>query len=98
MNPVASNRSDVKATSFLGSVDHTGLAEIAREARERKATKADDAEVPIYLWEEHMINDGDFTGSSEFGRLFCGMGGGEACPPLGRLRFCRWYGVFLGPN
>jgi hypothetical protein len=35
------------------------LDAIAREARERKATKADDAEVPEYLWwEDHLLNDG----------------------------------------
>jgi hypothetical protein len=33
------------------------LHEIAREKRERKATKADDADVPEYLWEEHLLND-----------------------------------------
>jgi hypothetical protein len=31
--------------------------EIAREKRERKATKADDAKVPEFLWEEHMLQD-----------------------------------------
>ena len=35
------------------------LDDITREARERKATKADDAEVPVYLWFEHMFEDGD---------------------------------------
>jgi hypothetical protein len=33
------------------------LHEIAREKRERKATKADDAAVPEYLWEKHLLND-----------------------------------------
>jgi hypothetical protein len=33
------------------------LHEIAREKREWKATKADDAAVPEYLWEEHLLND-----------------------------------------
>jgi hypothetical protein len=32
-------------------------AEISREGRERKATKADDAEVPEYLWHEHVFED-----------------------------------------
>jgi hypothetical protein len=41
-------------------VFHSPVLEgIAREARERKeATKADDAEVPEYLWEEHLLDDG----------------------------------------
>ena len=29
--------------------------EVSRESRERKATKSDDAEVPIYLWTEHYL-------------------------------------------
>jgi hypothetical protein len=33
------------------------LHEIAREKREGKATKAGDADVPEYLWEEHLLND-----------------------------------------
>eukprot|EP00978_Attheya_sp_CCMP212_P040673 scaffold224742_cov45-Attheya_sp.AAC.1 len=49
------------AASFLGGRTNDKLLKaIDREKRERKATKADDAEVPVYLWEEHMINDGDF--------------------------------------
>jgi hypothetical protein len=31
------------------------LEEIARVNRERKAVKSDDAEVPEYLWEEHLF-------------------------------------------
>jgi hypothetical protein len=34
------------------------LDAIGREARERKATKADDATVPEELWEAHLLNDG----------------------------------------
>jgi hypothetical protein len=37
----------------------TTFEDIAREQREKKATKADDAEVPEYLWQEHLINDAD---------------------------------------
>jgi hypothetical protein len=29
-----------------------------RQKREQKATKADNAEVPEYIWEEHLLNDG----------------------------------------
>jgi hypothetical protein len=36
----------------------TTLDGIARGARQRKATKSDDAEVPEYLWEEHLMQDG----------------------------------------
>ena len=35
------------------------LDAIQRESRERLATKVDDADVPIYLWEDHLINDND---------------------------------------
>eukprot|EP00978_Attheya_sp_CCMP212_P035628 scaffold156149_cov33-Attheya_sp.AAC.1 len=54
-------RTNLKAASFLGgTTDDKLLKAIDREKRERKATKLDDAKVPVYLWEEHMINDGDF--------------------------------------
>ena len=33
--------------------------EIARENRDRKATKSDDAEVPEYLWLEHLVQAGE---------------------------------------
>jgi hypothetical protein len=33
------------------------LHEITREKRERKATKADGADVPECLWEEHLLKD-----------------------------------------
>jgi hypothetical protein len=45
----------------LGKVSPPGVVavqeEISREGRERKATKADDAEVPKYLWHEHLFED-----------------------------------------
>ena len=31
---------------------------IAREKRERSVVKVDDADVPEYLWMEHLFNDG----------------------------------------
>eukprot|EP00978_Attheya_sp_CCMP212_P020469 scaffold58660_cov26-Attheya_sp.AAC.1 len=43
--------------SSIGS--SAALDAIQREARERLATKADDAEVPTYLWEEHLIDDSE---------------------------------------
>jgi hypothetical protein len=30
---------------------------LARELRERKARKSDDAALPEYLWEEHLLSD-----------------------------------------
>jgi hypothetical protein len=51
-------KEELKAASFRGSVDGEILEGIARENRERKATKSDDADVPIYLWEEHLFDDG----------------------------------------
>jgi hypothetical protein len=39
--------------------DDTIFHDIAREQREKKATKADDAEVPEYLWIEHLLDDAD---------------------------------------
>jgi hypothetical protein len=54
-------RGELKAASYLGAIpDDKMLDAIDREKRERKATKADDAEVPVALWEEHLINDGSF--------------------------------------
>ena len=35
------------------------LEDITRETRDRKATKADDAKVPEYLWLEHLVQDGE---------------------------------------
>jgi hypothetical protein len=33
------------------------LDQISRDLREQKATKADDADIPEYLWEEHLTDD-----------------------------------------
>eukprot|EP00978_Attheya_sp_CCMP212_P020498 scaffold58732_cov29-Attheya_sp.AAC.1 len=41
------------------------FGEIDREKREGKATKSDDAEVHVYLWEEHLIDDGEFGWTTE---------------------------------
>jgi hypothetical protein len=32
---------------------------VARKPREKNATKSDDAEVPKYHWEEHLLNNVD---------------------------------------
>ena len=42
-----------------------GLAERDREKREKKATKEDDAEVPEYLWLEHLFDDDEKIWSEE---------------------------------
>jgi hypothetical protein len=42
---------------FLTGGTKEVLHGIAREKRERKATKADDADVPEYLWGEHLLKD-----------------------------------------
>jgi hypothetical protein len=34
---------------------------LAREKRERSAAKSDDAEVPEYLWMEHLFDDGSWN-------------------------------------
>jgi hypothetical protein len=34
------------------------LKSLKKDMRERKATKADDAPVPMSVWEEHLIEDG----------------------------------------
>jgi hypothetical protein len=34
------------------------LADVAQQKKEQKATKADDADVPEHIWEEHLLNDG----------------------------------------
>jgi hypothetical protein len=39
--------------------DDTIFHDIAREQREKKATKANDAELPEYLWIEHLLDDAD---------------------------------------
>jgi len=41
------------------------LDDIARELRERKAVKSDDAGIPEYLWEEHLVDDGDRVWGNE---------------------------------
>jgi hypothetical protein len=39
----------------LDNTHEEALSDISREHRDRKAVKADDAEVPKYLWEEHLL-------------------------------------------
>ncbi len=38
-----------------GTNQDSVLADIARENRDRKAVKSDDAAVPEYLWEDHLL-------------------------------------------
>jgi hypothetical protein len=39
------------------NADKVDLAEIARTKREQKVAKADDADVPEYLWLDHLMED-----------------------------------------
>jgi hypothetical protein len=57
--PVASTQKDKPEDSTQSELFDDTFAGIAREQRARKATKADDAEVPEYLWQEHLVNDAD---------------------------------------
>mgnify|MGYP000400063954 CR=1 FL=1 len=41
----------------VGGSYETVLKDVARENRDRKAVKSDDATVPEYLWEEHLLED-----------------------------------------
>jgi hypothetical protein len=49
--------SDPRPEQNLGLEDtyEEALLDISREYRDRKAVKADDADVPKYLWEEHLV-------------------------------------------
>jgi hypothetical protein len=49
---------EVVAALQHDNADKIDLAEIARTKREQKAAKADDADVPEYLWVEHLMVDG----------------------------------------
>jgi hypothetical protein len=40
----------------LENIYNDALEDIARDKQEQKACKADDAAVPEYLWEEHLLN------------------------------------------
>jgi hypothetical protein len=40
------------------NADKVDLADIARTKREQKAAKADDADIPEYLWLDHLMADG----------------------------------------
>jgi hypothetical protein len=52
-------------------IDHD---KIAQERRDQKATKTDDAEVPEYLWLEHLVQDGKIKlMADEIMRLSIGM-------------------------
>jgi hypothetical protein len=49
---------DPRACPFEAQKNKAVLEDIAREARQRKATKSDDAEMPTYLWEDYLMKDG----------------------------------------
>jgi hypothetical protein len=48
----------VHATDAAKAAQKQEWDRLGRELRERKATKSDDAVVPEYLWEEHLLSDG----------------------------------------
>jgi len=48
----------------------TDQEDIERNQREKIATKSDDAQVPEYLWAEHLITD--FHGRTRMDRYVCG--------------------------
>jgi hypothetical protein len=48
---------DPRECSFAAQKNKAALEDIACEARQRKATKSDDAEIPTYLWEDHLMQD-----------------------------------------
>jgi hypothetical protein len=52
-NPVAVNVETVEED--CNDTYHKMLNDITRENHERKAVKLDDAAVPVYLWEEHLL-------------------------------------------
>jgi hypothetical protein len=63
------------------------LDHIEREARQRKATKSNDAEIPAYLWEEHLLQDGPTpwdTTTTDIPKLMLGM-------ELMRRRMLKWW-------
>eukprot|EP00978_Attheya_sp_CCMP212_P021401 scaffold62428_cov58-Attheya_sp.AAC.4 len=66
LHPVGESTSSVgpvpvgESMSSAGPAPVIELDAISREIRERKATKADDAEVPTYLWDKHLLADSDF--------------------------------------
>ena len=54
-------RGDMKTTSFLGATPAGKMLDaIDQEKQEGNATKPDDAEVPVVLQVEHLINQGNF--------------------------------------
>jgi hypothetical protein len=50
------NAASASKLSHSDVKDH--LEGITKDMRERKATKSDDAAVPMSLWEEHLVEDG----------------------------------------
>jgi hypothetical protein len=58
-------RSQERSNSWVSGVYRRKAQRTTREKRERIAAKADDAEVPEYLWLEHMMDDSPFYWSNE---------------------------------
>jgi hypothetical protein len=56
---VTSENEDDDVFNLEEKLQDTTFEDIAREQREKKATKADETQVPEYLWQEHLIDDAD---------------------------------------
>jgi hypothetical protein len=61
------------------------LAGISKNLRERKATKSDDAPVPMSMWEEHLVEDGERVWTQKERKKLT-----KACDLL-RRRMLKWW-------
>jgi hypothetical protein len=61
------------------------LAGISKNLRERKATKSDDAPVPMSMWEEHLVEDGERVWNQKERKNLT-----KACDLL-RRRMLKWW-------
>ena len=76
------------ALSHADVLDH--LQDITKDMRERKATKSDDAPVPMSLWEEHLVDDGTQVWTVEEKKLLP-----RACDTLRKRMLYWWKGRVL---
>jgi hypothetical protein len=76
------------------------LVSVAREKRKRWAAKADNAEVPEYLWLEHLLDDGSWGWHTELKDQLATIwwgGSGSTCSDSGKERFSILHSKFI-PN
>jgi hypothetical protein len=66
---------------------NNNLISISKDMRERKATKSDDAPVPMSLWEEHLVDDGTREWTPLARKLLSG-----ACDAWRKRMLIRWKG------